>query len=131
PQKYYPTGKRTYLRIVPRDTIQGIAGLVAMKQAGCTRVAVANDKTPYGAGLATQVILHHGDYGITLAGTSGSSGTGLDPTAPNYRAYASSLKAAGVNCVYTGFNPPGEVELVKDINASIPTAKIFGGDGVC
>src|SRR5438876_8444665 len=35
PQKYYPTGKRNYLRIVPRDTIQGIAGLVAMKQAGC------------------------------------------------------------------------------------------------
>jgi branched-chain amino acid transport system substrate-binding protein len=131
PQKYYPTGKRTYLRIVPRDTIQGIAGLVAMKQAGCTRVAVANDKTPYGVGLATQIILHHGDYGITLEGTSGSSGTGLDPTAPNYRAYASSLKAAGVNCVYTGFNPPGEVELVKDINSAIPAAKIFGGDGVC
>jgi branched-chain amino acid transport system substrate-binding protein len=131
PQKYYPTGKRTYLRIVPRDTIQGIAGLVAMKQAGCTRVAVANDKTPYGVGLATQIVLHHGDNGITLAGSNGPSGTGLDPTAPNYRAYASSLKAAGVNCVYTGFNPPGEVELVKDINAAIPTAKIFGGDGVC
>ena len=45
PQKYYPTGKRTYLRIVPRDTIQGQAGLMAMKQAGCTRVAVADDKT--------------------------------------------------------------------------------------
>ena len=120
PQKYYPTGKRTYLRIVPRDTIQGIAGLVAMKQAGCTRVAVANDKTPYGVGLATQIILDHGDYGLTLAGTSGSSGTGLDPTAPNYRSYASSLKAAGVNCVYTGFNPPGEVELIKDINSAHP-----------
>ena len=132
PQKYYPTGKRTYLRIVPRDTIQGIAGLVAMKQAGCTRVAVANDKTPYGVGLATQIILHHGDYGITVVpATSGSSGTGLDPTAPNYRAYASSLKAAGADCVYTGFNPPGEVELIKDINSAIPTAKIFGGDGVC
>ena len=25
PQKYYPTGKRTYLRIVPRDTIQAAA----------------------------------------------------------------------------------------------------------
>ena len=131
PQKYYPTGKRTYLRIVPRDTIQGIAGLVAMKQSGCTRVAVANDKTPYGVGLATQIVLNHGKYGVALVGNSGSSGTGLDPTAPNYRAYASSLKAAGANCVYTGFNPPGEVELVKDINAAIPTAKIFGGDGVC
>src|SRR5438067_636514 len=55
PQIYYRTGKRTYLRIVPRDSIQAKAGDIAMKQGGCSRVAVANDKTAYGAGLATQV----------------------------------------------------------------------------
>jgi branched-chain amino acid transport system substrate-binding protein len=126
PQKYYPTGKRTYLRIVPRDTIQGQSGLVAMKQLGCTRVAVADDKTPYGVGLATQIQLHGKANGITV-----TSVTPVDPTSPNFRSYASSVKAQGANCVYTAFNPPGEVELVKDINAAIPTAKIFGGDGVC
>jgi branched-chain amino acid transport system substrate-binding protein len=126
PGKYYPTGKRTYLRIVPRDTIQGQAGLVAMKQEGCTRVAVADDKTPYGVGLATQVQLHGKDNGITVTGV-----TPLDPTSPNFRSYASTVKASGANCVYTAFDPPGEVELVKDINAAVPTAKIFGGDGVC
>jgi branched-chain amino acid transport system substrate-binding protein len=126
PQLYYPTGKRTYLRIVPRDTIQGQAGLAAMKQLGCARVAVADDKTPYGAGLATQIQLNQHKYGITVTGV-----TPLDPTSPNFRSYASSVKAQGANCVYTAFDPPGEVELVKDINAAIPTAKIFGGDGVC
>jgi len=126
PQKYYPTGKRTYLRIVPRDSIQAEAGDVAMKAAGCSRVAVANDKTAYGAGLATQVQLHAHANGLTVTGD-----TGLDPTSPNFRAYASSVKGQGVNCVYTGFNPTGEVELAKDINAAIPNAKIFGGDGVC
>ncbi len=126
PQKYYPTGKRTFLRIVPRDSIQAEAGDVAMKAAGCSRVAVANDKTAYGAGLATQVQLHAKENGLTVTGD-----TALDPTSPNFRAYASSVKGQGVNCVYTGFNPTGEVELVKDINAAIPTAKMFGGDGVC
>ena len=126
PQKYYPTGKRTYMRIVPRDSIQAKAGLAAMKDAGCTRVAVTNDKTAYGAGLATQVQLHAKEYGITVTGD-----TALDPTSPNFRAFASSVKGQGVDCVYTGFNPTGEVELVKDINAEIPTAKFFGGDGVC
>ena len=126
PTKYYPTGKRTYMRIVPRDSIQAEAGDVAMKQAGCTRVAVSNDKTAYGAGLSTQVQLHAKANGLTVTGD-----TALDPTSPNFRAYASSVKGQGVNCVYTGFNPTGEVELVKDINAAIPTAKIFGGDGVC
>src|SRR2546429_184211 len=33
PQKFYPSGKRTYLRIVPIDSIQAAAGLLAMKQA--------------------------------------------------------------------------------------------------
>ena len=37
----------------PIDTIQAAADLIAMKQAGCTKVAVANDKEAYGAGLAT------------------------------------------------------------------------------
>ena len=50
PQKYYPTGTRTYLRIVPIDSIQAAADLMAMKQAGCTKVAVANDKEAYGTG---------------------------------------------------------------------------------
>jgi branched-chain amino acid transport system substrate-binding protein len=126
PQIYYPTGKRNYLRLVPRDTIQGEAGLSAMKRDGCKRIAVANDKTPYGAGLATQVELHKGAFGLTV-----TSNTPLDPTSPNYRAYAQSIKAQGVDCVYTGFNPPGEVELVKDVNAALPHARIYGGDGVC
>jgi branched-chain amino acid transport system substrate-binding protein len=124
PQKYYPTGKRTYLRIVPTDAFQGPAGAAAMTADGCTRVAVANDKTPYGAGLAQQVVLHKGKLTIT-------SNTALDPTSPNYRAFAQSIKSQGADCVYTAFDPPGEVQLVKDINAALPNAKIYGGDGVC
>ena len=126
PQKYYPTTKRTFLRIVPRDSPQAKADLIAMKDGGCTRIAIANDKTAYGAGLATQVQLYSKSHGITVTGN-----TALDPTSPNFRAYASSTKGLGVNCVFTAFNPTGEVELVKDINAALPTVKIYGGDGVC
>jgi branched-chain amino acid transport system substrate-binding protein len=126
PQKYYPTGKRTFLRLVPRDSIQSIAGLIAMKQAGCTRVAVTNDKTAYGAGLAAQVQLHASAYGLKV-----TSNTALDPTSPNFRSFATTVKGQGATCVYTGFNPTGEVELIKDITAAIPTAKIYGGDGIC
>jgi branched-chain amino acid transport system substrate-binding protein len=124
PQIYFPTGKRNYLRIVPTDFYQGSAGAVTMAHDGCTRVALANDKTPYGAGLAQQIQLNKGKLAIT-------GDTPLDPTAPNYRSYTQSLKGLGVNCVYTAFNPPGEVELIKDIHAALPTAKIYGGDGVC
>src|SRR6059058_2503630 len=67
PQKYYPNGTRNYLRIVPIDSIQGAADLMAMKQAGCTKVAVANDKEAYGQGLATLDSLEKGFYGVTIA----------------------------------------------------------------
>ena len=63
PNKYYPSGKRNYLRIVPIDSIQAAAGLIAMKNAGCTKIAVANDKEAYGAGLATLLGLEKGFYG--------------------------------------------------------------------
>ena len=88
PEKYYPTGKRTYLRIVPIDSIQAAADLIAMKDAGCTKVAVANDKEAYGAGLATLLGLEKGFYGVNII-----SDTGIDPTAPNFRSYASTVRA--------------------------------------
>jgi branched-chain amino acid transport system substrate-binding protein len=127
PAKYYPTGTRTYLRIVPIDSIQGAADLMAMKAAGCTKVAVANDKEAYGSGLATLLGLEKSFYGVNIV-----SNTGIDPTAGNFRTYAQTVKSSGADCFFfAGIVSNGAVQITKDINAAIPTAKIFGGDGVC
>jgi branched-chain amino acid transport system substrate-binding protein len=127
PQKYYPTGTRTYLRIVPIDSIQAAADLMAVKQAGCTKLAVANDKEAYGAGLATLLELEKAEYGVTI-----TSNTGIDPTAPNFRSYAATIKGQGADCfLFSGIVANGGVQIVKDVNAALPTAKIFGPDGVC
>jgi len=127
PQKYYPSGKRTYLRIVPIDSIQAAADLQAMKQAGCTKVAVANDKEAYGAGLATLLELEKGFYGVTIV-----SNTGIDPTAPNFRSYAATIKNQGADCfLFSGIVSNGGVQITKDVNAALPKAKIFGPDGMC
>jgi len=127
PQKYYPTGKRNYLRIVPIDSIQGAADLIAMKQAGCTKVAVANDKEAYGAGLAKLLDLEKGFYGVNIV-----SNTGIDPTAPNFRSYASTIQGQGADCfMFAGIVSNGAVQLTKDVHSALPKAKIFGPDGVC
>jgi len=93
PDKYYPTGKRTYLRIVPRDTIQAAALLTVMKQDGCKKVALANDKDTYGAGLAKLVELQAPKVGVTL-----TKDIGIDKTASNYRAVAGQFKSDGADC---------------------------------
>jgi branched-chain amino acid transport system substrate-binding protein len=127
PDKYYPTGNRTYLRIVPRDSIQAAADLEAMKAAGCTKVAVANDKEAYGAGLAALLELEKGNYGVTI-----TSNTGIDPKQPNFRSYASTIQSQGADCFFfAGIVSNGAVQIAKDVNAALPNAQIFGGDGVC
>jgi branched-chain amino acid transport system substrate-binding protein len=127
PQKFYPSGTRTYLRIVPIDSIQAASDLIAMKQAGCTKVAVANDKEAYGAGLATLLGLEKGFYGVNIV-----SDTGIDPTAPNFRSYASTVQGEGADCFFfAGIVSNGAVQITKDVNTALPKAKIFGGDGVC
>jgi len=127
PQKYYPSGKRTYLRIVPADNIQAAADLLALKQAGCTKVAVANDKEAYGAGLATLLEDEKGFYGIDI-----TSNTGIDPKAPNFRSYASTIAGQGANCFeFAGIVSNGGVQITKDVHAALPHAKILGPDGMC
>jgi branched-chain amino acid transport system substrate-binding protein len=127
PQKYYPTGKRTYLRIVPIDSIQAAADLLALKNEGCTKVAVANDKEAYGAGLAKLLELEKGDYGIDIV-----SNTGIDPKSPNFRSYAATIKSQGADCFeFAGIVSNGGVQITKDVHAALPTAKILGPDGMC
>jgi len=98
-----------------------------LKQAGCTKVAVANDKEAYGQGLATLLGLEKGYYGVNIA-----SNTGIDPTSPNFRSFASTVKGQGADCFFfAGIVSNGAVQITKDVHSAIPTAKVFGGDGVC
>ena len=127
PAKYYPSGVRTYMRIVPRDSIQAASDALAMQQAGCKHVALANDKTPYGAGIATQIELIKKSYGLNVV-----SNTGVNPTAPNFRSYAATIKGQGADCFfYGGLTSTGGVQITKDVHSAIPTAKLFGPDGMC
>jgi branched-chain amino acid transport system substrate-binding protein len=127
PQIYYPTGTRTFLRIVPRDTIQAGALLETAKSDGCTNVAVANDKDTYGAGLAALLELEKAKYGVNI-----SSNTGIDPKAPNYRTYAQTIKSAGADCfIFAGIVGNGGVQITKDVAAALPNAKLYGPDGMC
>jgi branched-chain amino acid transport system substrate-binding protein len=126
PDKYYPTGNRTYGRVVPIDTIQGAAQAQYMKDEGVTSVYILNDQEVYGLGVAANTKSAAEKLGIKIAGEDG-----WDGKAANYRALASKIKSSGADAVFTGGiidnNAP---QLYKDLNAAMPTAKLFGPDGV-
>ena len=126
PDKYYPTGTRNYTRIVPKDTIQGAALVTLMKQDGCTKVQLTNDKEVYGAGLGKNVELAAKTQGLSII-----SNEAIDKNAANYRSLAQKAKAAGADCfLYTGITANNAVQLYKDFAAALPNAKLYGPDGV-
>jgi branched-chain amino acid transport system substrate-binding protein len=125
PDKYYPTGKRTYARVVPKDTIQSAAMLTAAKQDGCKSVHVFNSKTTYSAGLAKNIEL----VAPKLGGVKIEGNDAYDPQAPNYRSQASGVKADCV--IQTGEIEQNGVQVMKDVAAADKGVKLYGADGIC
>jgi branched-chain amino acid transport system substrate-binding protein len=127
PEKYYPSGKRTYVRVVARDSIKGPAMVSVMKEDGCTKVQLTNDKEVYGAGLAQAIVIAAKRQGLDII-----SNAGIDKNAPNYRSLALRAKAAGADCfAYSGVTQNNAVQLFKDFAAALPNAKLYGPDGTC
>ncbi len=125
PDKYYPTGERTYGRIVPKDTIQGAALASLMKKDGCGNVYMLNDKEVYGAGLARNVAGAAKEQGLEVVGDGG-----IDPKSPNFRALAADIAEAGTECFFfAGVTPNGAVQLFKDVHAALPEARLYAPDG--
>ena len=123
PTKYYPAQKRTYARVVPKDTIQGAALATTMKEDGCKSVAIFNDKTTYGAGLARNVENSAKQIGLAVEGNDGT-----DRNSANYRSLAAGITA---DC-FVGSGVTGEnyVQVFKDVAAACPDCKLYGPDGV-
>jgi len=121
PRKYYPTGKRTYARVVPKDTIQAAAVVKTLKEDGCTSFQNYNSKTTYSAGLGRNLELEAKKQGVEMLGDKG-----VDIKAPNYRSLLSGVKA---DCITTTmeFENNG-IQLLKDAGTTLPNAKLYGTD---
>jgi branched-chain amino acid transport system substrate-binding protein len=127
PDKYYPTGERTYTRIVPKDTIQGAAVATLMQEDGCTKVFMTNDKEVYGAGLARNIQNSADEIGLEIVANEE-----IDKNAPNYRSLADRANGQGADCfVYSGITANNAVQLFKDFEAALPDAQLYGPDGIC
>ena len=126
PAKYYPTGKRTYGRVVPADNIQSAAQVSYMKSLGVKKLYVLDDKEVYGKGVGDGVAADAKKAGIQVLGDEG-----IDPKAANYRSLAQKMKSAGADAFFFGgITANNAVQLWGDVFAANPNIKGFGPDGV-
>ena len=114
PEKYYPTGKRNYWRVVTHDNNQGEGAAAYAKKIGVKSVYVLNDRQTYGQGIATSFTTNAKKQGITVLST-GAAGEGWDDKASNYEALFTKIKALNPEMLYIGgiFDLNGG-QLVKD-----------------
>ena len=125
PNKYYPSGKRNYARVVPADDLQGAVGAVWAKDLGAKKVYIVHDTELYGKGIADVFRAKAKEIGLTEAGYEGAQ------KADNYRALANKIKDSGADLLYYGGivdNNPAV--LAKDLKAVAPSVKYMGPDGI-
>ena len=99
PEKYYPTGKRNYGRVISTDDFQGAGGAqFAAQDLKVKKCYVLDDNSTYGMGVAKAFADAAPGQGITVAGMEA-----YDPKQPNYSALFNKIKGlGGVDCIYVG-----------------------------
>lgn len=97
PQKYYPSGKRTYARVAPSDPNQAGVQAELMKDAGVKTLYILNDKEAYGLGIAKNVRGAAAAAGIKVVGFSA-----YDPKAPNFQATFTRIQNTNPDAIFIG-----------------------------
>jgi branched-chain amino acid transport system substrate-binding protein len=129
PQKYYPTGKRNYARVVTTDDNQGRAAAQFMaKDVMVKKCYILNDNETYGLGVAQSFAAEAPKVGIEIIGNEA-----WDAKQPNYTALFQKIKGLGADCVYlAGIFDNNGGQLIKDKVAVLgdnTAVALMGPDG--
>ncbi len=126
PQKYYPSGVRTFARVVPNDTVQAIAQVRAQQTMGCHRSYALNDDEVDGADAARSFELAAQAAHLRLVGIQA-----FPRNATNYAPLAAGVAKTRPDCVLISADTEsGAVRLTRQLAAAMPDVTIFGSAGL-
>ena len=126
PERYYPSGSRSFVRIGPTDLQEADHLLERASAAGAERIAVVFDRDIYGRELAAQIIVR-------------ARRVGLDPVASEeYRDQPDEIpdlvrrlaEAHPDAVIHAGVAGPGTARLLAEIDAQLATAPMFATSGI-
>jgi branched-chain amino acid transport system substrate-binding protein len=128
PDRYYPSGKRNYMRVCPADDIQGFAEAKwAYDEMGKRNAYILHDQSLYGKGVADVFGLYFAQFGGTVLGSEG-----YDPDASDYQSLMTSIADKSPDILMVGAtvdNNPAKV--LQDMRGVMGDEVTFlGPDGL-
>ncbi len=125
PEKYRPTGKVNYTRVVPADDLQGPLGADWAKSMGVKTVFILDDRSVYGKGIADLFEKECEEIGLEVGGHEG-----IDPKQQEYKALMTKIKGSAPDLVYFGGTTQSNGgQILKDSMAVGLTCKFMVPDG--
>ncbi len=127
PQKYYPRGERTFVRLPPSDLVQAEVQIAIQRAAGCRSTFVLDDADEVdGDDMAATFEAQAGVSGLALAGEAS-----YEPAASGYTALAQSVISSGADCVLEStIADDGAARLTAQIATALPRAALFATAGL-
>jgi branched-chain amino acid transport system substrate-binding protein len=123
---YTEQGYETTFRVVANDNQQGpVVGRFAVEKLGAKNVAVIDDSTAYGQGLANTFQATVGKLGAAVVAREHTTDKDTD-----FTAILTSIKGKNPDVVFFGGIDPQAGPMVKQMRALGIRAKFLGGDGM-
>jgi branched-chain amino acid transport system substrate-binding protein len=126
PEKYYPSGKRSFVRVMPADDIQGAVAAKWAKDLGARAAWILDDGEPISKVLADGFAAGARQASLEVKGR-----TSVRKGETSFRAVTAPIQQAGADLVYfSGIADTNTAQLWKDLRAPGPDLKIMGTDGI-
>ena len=122
PDRFYPSGERTFGRVVPADHVQASALIGYMKVLGVRSVALLADREIYGGGIAEQVEQAAERQGITVYDRGHVDALKDDLTGPARTVAETAADAF----LFAGTTDTGAAAIFKAVAAAAPDMRLFG-----
>ena len=122
---YTSSGFRTTFRVMANDVQQGkVLGNYATQMLGAKKIAVIDDRTAYGEGLAREFIKTAQAGGAQIVAHEYTTDRAID-----FTAVLTSIKGKRPELIFFGGMDPQGVPMIKQMRALGLTAKFMMGDG--
>ncbi|MEH3086693.1 MAG: branched-chain amino acid ABC transporter substrate-binding protein [Xylophilus ampelinus] len=125
--KYTQQGFKTAFRVVANDAQLGnVLGQYAVKTLGAKNIAVIDDRTAYGQGVAEEFA-----KGVKAAGGTVVANQYTNNKATDFNAILTSIKAKKPDVVFFGGMDAVGGPMLRQMKQLGITSKFMGGDGIC